>query len=874
MKNRFIVIVSLIVLILYNVSASVNSESDKVTEKRSYCATRTSHQPKIDGVLNEECWNKEGYWSDNFTQYVPNEGDKPTFQTKIKILYDYNNLYVGIYCYDTMPDKVRRILDRRDVFVGDIIGIAVDSYYDRRTASEFDLSAAGQKMDVKHSGDGKFELNWDAIWEGSSSLTDSGWTAEMRIPFSQLRYNLPDTQVWGLHFWRRIDRLKEESHWQPIKRNASAMVYQFGNLKCLDSIRSSRQIELMPYLSAGLKHKGNTDNPYIEKDVLYPKGGLDAKIGLSSNLTVDATINPDFGQIEADPSVLNLTAYETYFSERRPFFLEGSEIFDNKLGSDLLFYSRRIGAQPKYNPVTKEGEYFENEDNTTILGSVKLTGKTSHGLSIGIMNSLTDNEYGKLYSDSGSTRILTEPLTNYFAGRIRKEINAANTIYGLSYNSVYRFMSDSAIMSQLHKSAQTASLDFTQYMKNNYYYIFVKGVASDLNGSKESIKLLQESHIHRFQRPDANYLHVDSTLTSLMGTGGTIEGGKIAGKVQFGAGLTYWSPQLNYNDLGFMRVADEIEQRTWAKYAINESKGIFRTFDFNFYQTAASTFGGEISKLETGFYINTLFKNLWFSYLEVNKGFGIYDTRVLRGGPALYNNGYYGGNVLLRTNDSKDFSVTGTFACYFGVASESNTSESSFGLNYRPINKISLSGTVLYSTNFEEYQYFTTIESTTPNRYLFGQLDQQTLSFTLRAEFFLSPRISFQYYGSPFLTMGKYSSFKKVNEASSKDPSIRFTNFTESEVTYNSTDNTYQVNEPNEDPYIFKNPDFTFGQFRSNFVFRWEYHLGSVIYLVWSHDQTHKEQIYTPSFNTIISDLFSQPSGDIIMIKISYWFSM
>jgi hypothetical protein len=857
-----------------NTSAAKNADPEKLPAKRTYCASQTSHSAKIDGILDDECWIKDGSWSGNFTQYSPNEGAAPSFPTKIKILYDFDFLYVGIYCYDTCPNKIRRILDRRDVFAGDIAGVAFDSYFDHRTAYEFTLTAAGQKLDLKHSGDGNYDMNWDAIWEGASSLTDSGWTAEMKIPFSQLRYNRTDTQIWGLHIWRWIDRYKEESQWQPLKRNASALVYLFGNIKCLDSIRSSRQVEFMPYLSDGLKQNGNSDNPYLNKNHWFINGGLDTKIGLSSNLTLDATINPDFGQVEADPSELNLTAYETYFSEKRPFFLEGSEIFDNKLSNDLLFYSRRIGARPKYEPELKEGEYFENQENSTILGSLKLTGKTSHGLSIGIMNSLTDNEYGKMYSDAGTKTIQTEPMTNYFASRLRKESHEAKTIYGMSFNSIIRDLSDSTLNTQIHKTAHTASADFTQYFKNKYYYIFVKGVTSHLTGSEESIKLLQESHIHRFQRPDAGYLHLDSTRTSLTGTGATLEGGKIAGKVQFGAGITYWSPQLNYNDLGFMRVADLIEQRSSAKYAINESKGIFRQFDIDFYQTTASTFGGEISKMDIGIYTNAEFKNLWYSHLEFDKGFGILDPRVLRGGPALYDNGYYGGNLYLRTNDSKNLSANLSGSRYFAVLNNSNTSDVGFGVNYRPLRKISLTGTVDYATNFQEYQYFTTIESTYPNRYLIGQLDQQTLSFTLRLEFFLSPRISFQYYGSPFTTIGKYTDLKRVDDASSKDPAKRFLKYSSDELTYNATDNTYLVNELNGTSYSFTNPDFTFGQFRSNFVFRWEYKLGSVLYFVWTHDQTQSDQYYTSSFNPVFNDILTKASHDIFMLKISYWFSI
>jgi len=333
---------------------SYNLSSDSLVNfhagnKRVYNTLRTDNRPRIDGHLDDDCWIHIGSWQGDFIQQQPNQGRPPSQKTEVKILYDDDNLYVALKCFDDEPEKISTVMGRRDDFTsGDIAGIALDTYFDKSTAFEFNVSAAGQKIDLVHLGAYLWDTNWDAVWEARTQILDSMWTVEIRIPFSQLRFSESNDQVWGMHIWRWIDRLGEESQWKLIPIDAPAMVYIFGELQGIEGINRKRHVEIMPYV-AGRKVTGGLKSERFGY-------GLDGKIGLSSNYTLDLTVLPDFGQVEADPSILNLSSYEVFYDEKRPFFLEGNNILDYSAGSDMLFYSRRIGHSPSWMPFGEEDE--------------------------------------------------------------------------------------------------------------------------------------------------------------------------------------------------------------------------------------------------------------------------------------------------------------------------------------------------------------------------------------------------------------------------------------------------------------------------------------------------------------------------------------
>jgi hypothetical protein len=538
--------------------------------------------PKIDGVLDDEIWSM-GVWQGDFTQQQPVGGTHGSEKTYVKVLYDYSNLFVAIVCHDKEPGLIRDIFDRRDALSGDMTGIAIDSYYDKRTAFEFNLSAAGQKMDIKHSGDYQWDFNWNAVWDGATSKNDTAWVAEMKIPFSQIRYANKEEHVWGMHVWRWIERRMEEDQWQFIPREAPAMVYLFGELKGVEGIRSARQVEMLPYVLSSYEHY--TEGEGI--NAMKFNGGIDAKVGISSDYTLDLTINPDFGQVEADPSVLNLTSFETFYEEKRPFFLEGNEIFDFELDGDIPYYSRRIGSAPLFPDYYESHDISDIPNRTTILGAAKLTGKSRKGLSVGVMNGLTAEEYAVATDEGGNEKeIQVAPLSNYFSSRIKREFKEGSTIVGGTFSLVNRISPDSAIDLLKPRAAISGGLDFLHYWNNKNYFIEVKSIASQLQGTAGSIIKKQMGPIHRYQRPDADYLEVDSLKEQLAGHGGLVTVGKKGGKINFNLTGQYRSPGLNLNDMGYIRQADFLGESANVSYKMNDPGKWIRNYTLSVFQEA------------------------------------------------------------------------------------------------------------------------------------------------------------------------------------------------------------------------------------------------------------------------------------------------
>ena len=659
-KYIFSVIISIISIIsITSVKAQTDSTKNGVNyyPKRHYSATRTESVPKIDGNLNDDCWNL-GFWSGEFRQWIPVEGAPPSNPTEIKILYDYENVYVGFKCYDSEPEKMRRIFDSRDRKSGDVIGIAFDSYNDDKTAFEFNLTSAGQKIDVKHVGDNAYDMNWNSNWLGASAVFDSGWSAEMKIPLSQLRYINLKKQTWGLYVYRLIDRYQEEDHWQLLPRNASTLVNLFGDLDSIADIKTSRQLEISPYLSFKYITENNlTRLPNESYNPFKFGGGLDSKIGVSSNLVLDLTVNPDFGQVEADPSELNLTSFETFFNEKRPFFLEGKEIFDFNLAGSQLFYSRRIGQIPKYIPSLQSDEMINNPIQTTILGAAKLTGKTSDGLSVGIIESLTGLETATISSADTLYKKTVSPYTNFLVGRVKKEFNKANTVIGGMFTSSNKIIRDGFLAEQLYDNSFTGGLDFSHYIKNKTYFIEAKTIFSSINGSKDALLGLEMENVHRFQRPDAKYLLLDSSMMKMTGTGGLVSFARRAGKWRYEINSSWMSPKLDINDVGYIRQADLINEGTALSYVSTVPKGIFRNYTLGMDQNASWSFGRELVDSRVRLFFNTLFTNKWSFNSYLRRNFSYYDPRVLRGGAALMTNPYWTINLNTRTNNSRDLQL-------------------------------------------------------------------------------------------------------------------------------------------------------------------------------------------------------------------------
>ena len=477
-------------------------------ETRVYQTLRLAGDaPIIDGVPDDPVWAAVD-WSSDFVQRDPKDGDPPAHQTRFKVLYDDDAIYFAFHMDDD-PEQVTNMLARRDRFPGDWIEINIDSYGDHRTAFSFTLSLSGTRGDEFISNDGHdWDSSWDPVWTGAARVNGKGWTAESKIPLSQLRFSAAPEQTWGLQVQRRLFRLEERSTWQRIPKDVSGWVSRFGELRGIEDLKPKRRFELLPYgVVSGERFEAEADDPFTDGQEGELNLGLDGKIGITNNLTLDFTVNPDFGQVEADPSEVNLTEFETFFEEKRPFFIEGRNIYDLPLapaitgGSfvrDNLFYSRRIGRPPTYWP---DGDYVDMPQFTRILGAFKLSGKTANGLSVGLLDSLTSEEEARVDTGGESTRVTVEPLTNYFVGRLQQDYRGGDTQIGGMLTAVKRRI-DQEHLDFMVEDAYTGGLDLSSYFANRDYRLEGSVIASQVRGSEEAIEEVQTSSARYYQRPD------------------------------------------------------------------------------------------------------------------------------------------------------------------------------------------------------------------------------------------------------------------------------------------------------------------------------------------------------------------------------------
>ncbi len=858
----------------FSCQQDTGKQESKVVQPVYTTVRLTTPKPVIDGKLDDECW-KTGEWAGNWTQFIPKEGAKPTYRTEMKILYDDRNLYIAFRAYDSEPDKIKRMAGVRDEFAGDIIGVNFDSYRDYRTGFEFNLTAWGQKIDLILFNPDNWDVNWQAVWKGKVGMEDSAWVAELEIPFSQVRYSGKDEQVWGLHTWRWVSRLQEENNWEKQTKTGPGILYNFGELKGIKGLKKSRRLELMPYSLGELKTMEKAaGNPYNEKGRSWGgNAGLDAKVGISSSFTLDLTVNPDFGQVESDPSVMNLTAFETYYQEKRPFFLEGLTIFNYDFDNQYLFYSRRIGHAPFYTPASNDSLFVKAPNMTTILSAAKFSGTTSKGLSVGVIQSLTGPEYAKISDNHGNTsEQKVEPLTNYTVARIQKGFNSGTTVLGGMLTSTNRFGNDGNL-NFLTDNAYTGGLDLITRWKDKEYFLDARLIGSFVNGSRKSITSLQESSARYFQRPDGGYLGYDTSRTSLSGFGGKLKIGKGSkGFWRYATGISWLSPGLELNDIGFMTTVDQIDQSNEISCFVNQPVSIFRTYTIKIQETNSwnfnSTWLGTLAQMS----FNSEFKNQWNFTANMSYHSSGYDTRLLRGGYDMLMAPDFMTTGTVGTDPSKRV-IAGLSYGYKKMGNNSGSTGTFIPtLSVRPFMSLKLSVSATYEDNRNALQYVGPASFNGDPRYILGTIKQTTLGLTFRADLNITPEISLQYYGSPFVSKGSYSDFKRVTNPRSKIYSQRFETLAKPLL----TNGKYYFDENNDGntDYSIEDPDFNFHQYRSNFVAKWEYRLGSFIYFVWSTERTGQAQ--DPS--ATVSDSFKQLGkvypDNIFLIKLNYWFTL
>ncbi|MGB1393918.1 MAG: DUF5916 domain-containing protein [Flavobacteriaceae bacterium] len=830
--------------------------------------------PSIDGNLADSIW-ESAEWATNFIEVNPDENTDPSEQTKFKILYDQKHLYIALKALDSEPETITNRLSRRDGFVGDRINVLIDSYHDLRTGFLFTVTAAGVRGDEFITDNGNnIDASWNPIWSAKALIDNEGWTAEMKIPLSQLRFSNDPNQVWGLNVVRNYFKNNELSAWNRIPIGAAGWVSEAGKLKGLKNIKPQKQIEIQPFVVTKLdRYEAEAGNPYADGNDFNLNTGLDAKIGITNDLTLDVTINPDFGQVEADPAAINLDGFEIFNRDQRPFFVENKNIFDYRFADNRnnLFFSRRIGRSPQVNLETTDEAFVNQPQNTTILGAAKFSGKTKNGWSIGVLESMTSKEFTEISTNGNTSESLAEPFTNYLVGRVQKDFNKKNTFFGGMFTATNRFITPE--VSELRKSAYSGGIDFTHQWKNRAYFMEANIVMSHVKGSKEAIKLTQENLTHLFNRVDATHLEVDPNRTSLTGTGGRFGIGKVGGQHwNYNAGFKWVSPELELNDIGFLRSADEMIQYANLRYRSIKPTGVFRDFNVRFNQFSAFDFEGNYNRIQYQINGSASFLNNW----EIDFGLAhkprIFSNSILRGGPRWRFSKENFQFFFVGSDRRKNFN--GTIGLIHSQAKENNFSLLKFEseLNYQPTNAFNISLSPEYSISKNQTQYVTQSDYNSDSRYVLGTIDNHTLTASVRLDYTINPNLSIQYYGQPFISRGRYKDFKYVTNPVAERLTERFQLYDSNQI--NLSGNDFQVDENRDGTmdYSFSNPDFSYVQFNSNLVLRWEYIPGSELFLVWSQGVKSSVSSSDGLFEGFETGILDERPQNIFLLKATYRF--
>ena len=867
---------SLLTLWAVLVGANTASAADAPAPSRAR-AVRIDGGISIDGRLDDAGW-KDAPPSDGFVQRFPDEGKPPSQQTEFRIAYDDSAIYVGVRCFDSQPDEIRDLLTRRDQpSTSDWVHVGIDSYFDRRTAFMFGVNAAGVQSDRLLFNDSEEDLSWDAVWSSAVRIDEQGWTAELRIPLSQLRFSAKDRQEWGFQVLRRVARTGEESVWSPWPRQGAQIVSRFGVLEDIEGLEPGRRVEILPYLTGGVGIAEVADgDPFHDPAEGRYGAGVDLKVGLSSAFTLAAAINPDFGQVEADPSQVNLTAQETFFPEKRPFFLEGTEFFRLGLGTNNqniegLFYTRRIGAPP-----TLHGDdyasYSDTPRETTIYGAAKVSGKTQGGLSVGVLEAVTAEESAAL--EGGATpRLVVAPLSNYALARLGKDLRGGDTMVAGVVTAVNRKLEGTELASILHDQAYTGGVDLFHRFGKDQYSTTIRTFGSWVHGSPDAILETQTHPRHLYQRPDATHLALDSTRTSLGGAGAAWDIGRWNHKHwNFGTGGDFRTPGLETNDMGFQHYADFFGQWAWTGWQDNEPGPQVLGWGIGSDVWYGADLEPRISNVGQSINAWVTLANHWGLNGGGNYNHNRWDRGALRGGPRL--NSEDGMNVYGNLNTDSRKKVWLAMYANGNRRPESDSWNGGLGATVTVQARSNLElviGPSLF-VGTDDHQYVDTIEGDDGvTHYVFGRLRQVVTAMTVRGSWTFSPKLSLQLYAQPFIAAGRYREFKEAADTYADDYDDRFHVYTPRELA--EADGVLRVDRDGDGvPEIaFDRPDFNFRALSSNLVMRWEYRPGSTVFLIWSHARTSDDPDGRFRAGHDLGRLAEARGEHVIMIKANYW---
>jgi hypothetical protein len=843
--------------------------------------------PRLDGRLDDAIWQQSTRISE-FTQVEPQDGAAPTERTEVLVAYDDAALYVAARMYSSGPHGVTGRLGRRDSYTSsDLFTVVIDSYHDHRTAFRFRVNPKGVRSDdVTANDDEEGDESWDPVWDVATRIDSLGWIAEIRIPFSQLRFSAADEQIWGINFTRLIFAKNEFVRWSWAPNTEQGFASQFGHLNGLRGLEPPRRLELLPYVVTQSDHVqgADPDDPFNDGSVQSVTGGLDLKYGVTSELTLDATVNPDFGQVEADPAVVNLTAFETYFEERRPFFVEGANIFQFGAGSGgfvfgapELFYSRRVGRSPSRTAFDPEA-YVDNPTATRILGAAKLSGKTG-GWSIGFLDALTRREYARVQVPGGEqTSEAVEPLSNYGVLSVRKDLREGATGLGFLSTVVVRDLND-PVFTTLRSSAFSGGADFFHRFADNQFAVSGTVSGSYVRGDTLAIAAAQLSSARYYQRPDQDYVSVDRSANGLAGYAASVQLGKVSGNWVYGTDAYAYSPGFEINDAGFQTTTDRIFHGMRVTRRWLSPGTVFRRFSVNSTFAQVWNFGGTAVGRSAYLGAGGQLRNYWQVNLAGEYSFTTRSDKATRGGPLMESPASWSARAVVETDDRKPvtFGIGTAYARNryggWGVGVET-------GLAIRPSGAVSLSlGPAFERTHAMGFYVTQRPDSfavaTYGGRYLFSELEQTSLDLNIRLNVALTPDLSIQLWAQPFLASGDYLGFKELSEPGTFH-FLRYGTDGSSTLDFDQDRNVY-VADPDGDgpapPIEFTNPDFSVRSLRSNLVVRWEYVRGSTLFLVWNHGRVGSST--DPTFRAFaqLGDLWQDDAQNTFLIKVNYWLS-
>ena len=805
--------------------------------------TRAVRAPAIDGSDADDVWRSATKIA-GFQVFDPTEGAEPALATDARIAYDEANLYVFVRAHDPRPDSIIALLSRRDVkTTSDQIKVMIDSYHDRRTGYEFAVNPAGVKRDYYTFDDGNEDASWDAVWDVATRIDSLGWTAEFRIPLNQLRYAPAAEHQFGVMIMRDVARRNERYSWPLYRRSRPGLSSQFAEVKGFTGLASPRRLEVSPY---GLTRNESAIRPGGFERRQQATVGADIKYGITSNLTLDATINPDFGQVEADPATLNLTAFETFLNEQRPFFLEGTGIFQFGDDGTSLFYSRRIGRAPQLAGLVSDPN-ADVPGASRILGAGKLTGRLGDGTSLGALAAVTERV------SAGSTTI--EPATTYGVLRATRDFRGGESALGIVATTVHRSL-DQSIESFLRRDALTAGVDARHRFAGGGYAMRASLATSLVKGTRSAIGRTQRSSTHFYQRPDDG-LAVDTTLTSLAGSSLSLAANKVSGLLRWNANYQYTTPGYETNDLGFLSRADlQSEQvtvalaprapvRGWRNASLSLTVAEQRTADglrngalFELYASGYRANGARVS-LDT-----------W-----VENGFPTFCDRCARGGPAMRLSPLY--NVLVNLFSNPKLKVAPSLAAIYTLGDGGRTMLWRVRpyVVFRPSTRVSAELGTRYQRNHDNTQWLANLGTVGADstHYLFAHLNQDLLSFTSRVDVTMRPNLSLQMYAEPFVTAGHYTNVRELASPRAKSYDARYRQF-------NGT---------------APDGDFNEKSFNASAVLRWEYRPASTLFIVWTQSRDQGDRDYGNfTAGRDYRNLFAARPDNVFLVKAAYWLGM